>query len=176
MPSDLCAQGFVERQDLLEVADPVEIFPEAIVELPGGSFTYHVTEAMFIDFYTRRDRSRSVNGQYSMFTIGAPYGLPSEPSTLCTGHVEFKPTYVEYPGASFTVVTGMNSQGSIVGFYDDSTGQHGFVRDGSGYRSLDYPGDIGSVALKINDSGTIVGYFVDSSGSLHGFSYKYGRV
>lgn len=162
--------------DLLEVADPVEIFPEASVALPGGAFTYHVTEAMFIDFYTRRDRPRSVNGQYSMFTIGAPYGLASEPSSPCTGHVALKTfTYVEYPGASFTAVTGINSQGDLVGYYYQDNVAHAFLRDRSGFRNLDSPGDLGTVAIKISDAGTIVGYFYDSSGLLHGFWYFNGR-
>jgi probable HAF family extracellular repeat protein len=172
-PIDRCDSGFTG--DLLEVADPVEIFAESSVALPGGGLTYHVTEAMFIDFYTRRDRSRSVNGQYSMFNIGAPFGLPSEPSTLCTGHVEFDPTFVEFPGATFTGVTGINSRGSIVGFYSDASGTHAFVRDHSGFQTLDRPGDLESAAYKINDSGVIVGYFVDSSNHLHGFSYQNGE-
>jgi probable HAF family extracellular repeat protein len=172
-PISRCDSSFV--RDLMEVADPVEIFQEASVALPGGAFTYHVTEAMFVDFYTRRDRSRSVNGQYSMFTIGAPYGLPSEPSSPCTGHVEFKSTYVEFPGASFTAVTGMNSQGELVGYYFKDGRAHAFLRDGSELRALDIPGDLGSAAWNINDAGMIVGYFYDSSGQLHGFSYYNGR-
>ena len=61
--------------DLLETADPVEILTEANVSLPGTTFTYHVTEGMFIDFYTRASHSRSINGQYSFFEIGGQYGV-----------------------------------------------------------------------------------------------------
>jgi hypothetical protein len=46
-PVKRCDSSFVN--DLLEVADSAEIFDEATVSLPGGSFTYHVTEAEFID-------------------------------------------------------------------------------------------------------------------------------
>ena len=86
-----CDSGFVS--DLLEAADPAEVYiPDSDVALPGGAYTYHVTEALFIDFYTRSNRSRSYNGQYSFFEIGSPYGLLAEPSAPCTGHVQFTPT------------------------------------------------------------------------------------
>ena len=126
--------------DLLEVGDPVEIFFQSIVELPGGPFTYHVTEAVFVDFFTRHIRSRSVNGQYSMFTIGAPFGLPSDPSTLCTGHVEFGKEVLSIPGATFSTIAGVNNFGAAVGYYADATGIHGFTWQGSNLSKLDFPG------------------------------------
>lgn len=171
---DRCDSTYVAG-DAMEVADPVEMFVESAVALPTSTFTYHVTEAMFIDFFTRRDRSRSVNGQYSMFTFGAPYGLPSEPSAPCTGHVEYEASYVEYPGAYFTDVNGINSQGWIVGGYWDLAGGHAFVRDDSGFRTLDPPGAQWARAFKINNSGAIVGNYIDAFGFMHGFSYHNGR-
>jgi probable HAF family extracellular repeat protein len=161
--------------DLLEVADPVSIFEESSVALPGGSFTYHVTEAMFIDFYTRSTRSRSYNGQYNFFEIGAPFGLLTGPSAVCTGHVEFTPTFVDFPGATFTTVAGINNAAEAVGFYNDTAGrQHGFFFNGSKYSTLDFPGALFTDAYKINDGGMIVGTFADASGALHGFSYTGG--
>jgi hypothetical protein len=160
--------------DLLEVADPVEIFVEASVPLPTGSFTYHVTEAMFIDFFTRASRSRSVNGQYSFFEIGTPYGLMTGPSSPCTGHIEFKPTFIEFPGASFTAVTGINNRGDVTGFYNDAAGQHGFVLTSGRFSTLDFPGGVVTDPYKINDSGMVVGAFTDAFGLTHGFSYSHG--
>jgi hypothetical protein len=158
--------------DLLEVADPVAIFVESSVALPGGTFTYHVTEAMFIDFYTRSTRSRSYNGQYSFFEIGAPFGLLTGPSAVCTGHVEFTPTFVDFPGAIFTVVRGINNKNVAVGYYfDGAFQQHGFIFDGSKYLTLDYPDSLATFAEKVNDTGVMVGTFADASGGLHGFSY-----
>jgi probable HAF family extracellular repeat protein len=161
--------------DLLEVADPVAIFVESSVALPGGTFTYHVTEAMFIDFYSRSIRSRSYNGQYSFFEIGAPFGLLTGPSAVCAGHVEFTPTLVDFPGATFTTVTGINNAAGAVGFYNDTGGmEHGFFFNGSKYSTLDFPGALFTDPFKINDAGMIVGTFADASGGLHGFSYTDG--
>jgi uncharacterized membrane protein len=176
-PISRCDSGFV--RDLLEVGDPVEIFQEAEVPLPGGSYTYHVTEAMFIDFFTRRAHSRSVNGQYSMFEIGAPFGLPTTPSTSCTGHLELDITKVEeinYPGATATHPFGINNRSEVTGYYRDADGNfHGFTHDRSGYTRLDYPGASATVANKINDAGIVVGYFIGSDGFPHGFMYKNRR-
>jgi len=179
-PVALCDSGFSGllsgTRDLLEVADVFEIFTESNVALPAPSFTYHVVEAAFIDFFTRASRSRSYNGQYSFFEIGLPFGLPTLPSSACTGHVEYTPTFVDFPGATFTTVSGLNSHGTAVGYYSDAAGaQHGFVFSGSKYSSLDYPGSLQTVASKINDTGTIVGTFVDGSFGTHGFSYANGK-
>ncbi len=72
-------------RDLLEVADPIEFFFDGDISIPAPTYTYHVTEAMFIDFYTRSSRSRSYNGQYSFFEIGIPYGVMMEPSSPVYG-------------------------------------------------------------------------------------------
>ncbi|HEY7002435.1 MAG TPA: hypothetical protein VH330_11915 [Candidatus Udaeobacter sp.] len=174
-PDVRCDSGNVTR-DLLEVADPMEFYFESDVALPSATYAYHVTEVVFIDFFTRAHRSRSYNGQYSLFEIGLPFGNVTQPSAPCTGHVEFTPTYVDFPGATLTVVTGMNNPGLAVGFYDDSAGaEHGFTFDGRHYSRLDYPGSILTDALKINDAGMIVGTFVDASGGEHGFSYRRGQ-
>jgi len=170
-----CDSSFVA--DRMEVGDVVEIFGDSEITLPAPSYSYHVTEAVFIDYFARASRSRSYNGQYSFFEFGVPYwGGVTPPSPVCTGHVEFTPTYVDFPGATFTVVTGLNSSGLATGFYNDTAGaQHGFTFDGSNYSTLDYPGSLLTDALKINDAGMIVGEFVDSSAATHGFSYRSGQ-
>jgi len=173
-PGARCDSTVFYFYDLLETADPVEIFADSSVPLSTGSFTYHVTEAMFIDFFTRASRSRSVNGQYSFFEIGAPYGLQTGPSSPCTGHLEYKPTFIEFPGASFTTVTGINNRGDATGFYNDTNGQHGFVLTGKRFSTLDFPGSQATDPYKINDLGMIVGAFQDGAGLVHGFSYAKG--
>lgn len=175
-PADVRCDSFslTGGRDLLEVADPIEFFFDGDIEIPGAAYSYHVTEAMFIDFFTRSSRSRSYNGQYSFFEIGIPYGVMMEPSSPCTGHVEFTPTYVDFPGAISTVVNGINNLGSATGYYRDAARKaHGFVFTGSKYSTLDYPGAHFTEPYKINDSGMIAGTFADASG-VHGFSYQSG--
>jgi probable HAF family extracellular repeat protein len=174
-PPVRCDSTVIVR-DLLEVGDAVEFFVDSQITLPAPSYSYHVTEGVFIDFFTRSSRSRSYNGQYSFFEMGLPYGIVTPPSAPCTGHVEFTPTYVDFPGATFTFVTGINIPGLAVGFYDDSAGaEHGFTFDGLNYSTLDYPGSLLTQALRINNAGTVVGLFVDASGGTHGFSYQRGQ-
>lgn len=174
-PRERCDSGWIIR-GLLEVGDPVAFFTDAVVALPSSGFTYHVTEAMFIDFFTRSARSRSVNGQYSMFTMGAPFGLPSEPSTQCIGSVQAAEQYIDFPGSIRTEARGINNHNEVVGFYvDQRPSYRGFVWANGSFSALDFPGAIGTVPSKINDSGEVVGYFFDTSGTPHGFSYTKGR-
>lgn len=175
LPASARCDSTLGTRDLLEVGDVVEAFVQSDVSLPTPSYRYHVTEAAFIDFFTRLSRSRSYNGQYSFFEIGLPYGNITPPSPECTGHVEFTSTYIDFPGATFTAVTGINNAGLAVGFYDDIAGaQHGFIFDGTNYSTLDYPGSLLTDPFKINSAGTIVGTFVDGSFGVHGFSYRDG--
>ena len=171
-----CDSTFI-ADDLLEVGDVVEEFLNSDIILPTPSYRYHVTEGAFIDFFTRSSRSRSYNGQYSFFEFGLFFfNSVTLPSAQCTGHVEFNPTFVDFPGAAFTVVAATNSHGLATGFYNDTAGhQHGFLFDGSKYSALDYPGSLLTDALKINDAGIVVGTFVDGPGGTHGFSYNKGR-
>lgn len=163
--------------DLLETADPVQNLTESTVELSGGSFSYHVTEGMFIDFYTRSNHSRSVNGQYSFFEIGEQYGLQTEPSGPCTGHVELNNEQLFYiAGSNFTEAFGINNNDMIVGIYADAAGTiHGYVATPTTSQAIDYPGAIETQPSKINDSGLVVGYYFDAAGIPHGFSFKDGQ-
>jgi len=65
---------------------------------------------------------------------------------------------------------GINDMGQIVGFYQDGTGFHGFLRSSSGtFVTLDDPSATrGTVASGINDIGQIVGNYSDANGT-HGF-------
>jgi probable HAF family extracellular repeat protein len=95
-----------------------------------------------------------------------------------------KPTEVEagwvfktfdVPGVSYTVGTGINNAGQVVGFFDDATGTHGFLKAGGTFSTLDvpFPGSDVTRAWGINNAGQIVGTFSDATGR-HGF-LKTGR-
>lgn len=65
------------------------------------------------------------------------------------------------------------SGNNIVGEYSDSSGIHGFLYDGSTYKTLNVPGANATVCEGI-DSGNIVGYYSQLQGSTdyyHGFLY-----
>jgi probable HAF family extracellular repeat protein len=170
-PSPRCASSFI---DALEVADPVEFHRESEILLPTSSFTYHVTDAVFLDFFTRNSRSQSINGQYDLFNIHLQDGRQVSPTADCVGDVHLTPQLIDVPGSNFTEALGINNHGDVVGAYGDSQNQqHGFVMQNGTIRTLDPPGSFGTLASKINDAGAIVGSFFDGT-TVHGFLYKNG--
>jgi probable HAF family extracellular repeat protein len=75
------------------------------------------------------------------------------------------------PNAKFTVVTGINDQGQIVGIQDN----HGFLFDKG--RSISLPGVAGAQDIypqSINNQGQIVGFSYNNRNIASGFSYYNG--
>jgi len=69
-------------------------------------------------------------------------------------------TEFDVPGATLTNAQGINHQGDIVGTFVDVAGQqHGFLRSGGQYRTIDYPNGHAILARGINDAGDIVGTY-----------------
>jgi probable HAF family extracellular repeat protein len=79
------------------------------------------------------------------------------------------------PNALNTSASGINDNGMIVGYYEDTAGLHGFVLSGEDYTALDVPfvGASNTIALGINNRGRIVGTYQTSTG-IHGFTYDNG--
>ena len=79
-------------------------------------------------------------------------------------------TTIDPPGAVVTAALGISPSGQIVGFYSDSTGEHGFLYDRGVFTPIDVPGASDTRAVGINPSGQIVGYYRDSfAGAPRGF-------
>jgi hypothetical protein len=65
---------------------------------------------------------------------------------------------VNFPGSSLTVAEAINNSGTLVGFYDDASGNtHGFSLAGGVYSTLDFTGADATFAKDINGSGMVVG-------------------
>jgi len=166
-PYPHCLSAYVS--DSLEVADVLEFFFESDVPVNTGLTTYHLADAVFLDYFTRTTPSRSANGQYSFFNF------TNAPSSSCAGHVEVDMKVVEYPNARITRPLGINNIGWIVGdFRDSSNRRHGFVYDGRSFTQLDYPSAASTLAYKINAKGQIAGFYFDTAGFPHGFTYVSG--
>ncbi len=176
-PTRARCDSYFKANDGIEVADPFEsVGPVAYPPVTVNGFTYHLAEGAFIDFFTRNNRSRSVNGQYSFFEIGRPYGFDTPPSADCVSSLHTDNQFFTVPGSIRTFARGMNNTGSVVGYYVDAASVlHGFKKDRSGYSNIDFPGADLTVPRDINDVGTIVGYYIGSDNISHGFSYKNGR-
>jgi len=85
---------------------------------------------------------------------------------------------IDYPGAGWTVIFGINNSGQFVGAYgasDAPPGRHGFLFAGGGFSSLDVPGSSDTLARGVNNRGQIVGEYLGTDGSRHGFRLSGGN-
>jgi uncharacterized membrane protein len=76
------------------------------------------------------------------------------------------------PGATVTLVFGLNGHGEVVGTDDTIPGRHAFLLNHGSYSSLDSAGILGthtSFARGIDDSGNVVGGYIGDDGNEHGF-------
>jgi uncharacterized membrane protein len=82
---------------------------------------------------------------------------------------------IDYPGATFTAVNGINSLGDMVGRYiDAANARRGFLLDHHGaFTSLDFPGGVSTSAVGINALGDVAGEYSDGSRN-HGFMLRSG--
>ncbi|MBV8149841.1 MAG: hypothetical protein JO092_12165, partial [Candidatus Eremiobacteraeota bacterium] len=103
-------------------------------------------------------------------------GASSEPSVGYIvrkfGNAHYKRE--KYPGAVDTVVTAVNNQNVIAGYYRaDSGGTFGFAEAGGIWSSYKDPHTKGTYnatkLLGLSDSGLAVGYYPDAQGNDHGF-------
>ncbi|MGQ0760937.1 MAG: hypothetical protein ACT4OT_02790 [Acidobacteriota bacterium] len=170
--------------DKLEVRKPLWQFYEVGVPVNTDAGTYHVADAVFLDYFTRASPSRSAGGRYIFWQYqyddpspDPPFELPNLPSSSCVGHVEVEFTQFEFPGAISTTARGINNRGLIVGTFDSESDnghgfRHGFIYDGANFTQLDHPNAVyGTVASGLNDAGRIVGWYWDRYGYPHGFLY-----
>ncbi|WP_180538960.1 hypothetical protein [Nevskia soli] len=83
---------------------------------------------------------------------------------------------IEYPGSSPTIVTGVNSTGEIVGYYQANTGpvpeNFGFTYLNGTYSQIPAPETETRVG-QINESGTIVGSFENGSFLFNDGHFEY---
>jgi PEP-CTERM motif len=95
-------------------------------------------------------------------------------------------TFLTPPGAINSIAVGINDSGQIVGTYETSSGNYGYLYSGGTYSTLSVPGAtqspgtvfyyasmIGTNAAGINDDGEIVGEWSGPSGEA-GFTYSGG--
>lgn len=98
--------------------------------------------------------------------------------TSSSGNFYFKGTLnhlLNVPGATDSIIEGINGSGQMVGNYVDSNGiSHGFSYDGKSITSVDVPGSTFTDAVDLNDAGVIVGQYIDTNSVGHGFQYKEG--
>jgi uncharacterized membrane protein len=81
------------------------------------------------------------------------------------------------PGATQTVVRGINDSGMITGFYSVPFRDGiGFLFDGQNFTDVDFPGYLVTVANGIDNAGDVVGWYGNggSNPDFHGFKWSNG--
>ena len=94
---------------------------------------------------------------------------------LIGGSAHAQVVSINYPGATATLLNGINNKGEAVGSYNDVLGRsHGFLYSNGVYSTLDYPGASSTSLHGINDDGVIVGIYSLPSdiGGCHGLRYS----
>jgi uncharacterized membrane protein len=87
---------------------------------------------------------------------------------------------IDFPGAMFTLASGINASGDIVGNYalpgDNAPCGHGFLLRRATFTTIDVDiaSSICTVAIDINSTGSIVGFYGDSHFVFHGFLLSNG--
>ncbi len=111
-------------------------------------------------------------------TIVGCYGLPSvEYGPGCEHGFVLEsggtPQTLDYPGACYTIPTGINDAGQIAGYWYDAncSTTHGFVYSGGTFTSFDYPGATSTFVSGINGDGQIAGDFYPTSCCVTAFIY-----
>jgi hypothetical protein len=95
--------------------------------------------------------------------------------TIGGGGYVFKP--VQVPGASATVVNGLNDNGQTVGSFTDASGQmEGFVDTNGSFAAVNISGAVGTSVTGITDFGQFAGYSVAASGNVSGFVNSMGTL
>lgn len=112
--------------------------------------------------------------QYNGTTVVGLYLNTSTGSSM--GYLYTNGTFTDIPGPAGAVTSGaygINDKGVITGYFTDSSGAtHGFLLQGTTYKTIDVPGAVYSSANDINNEGYIVFAWADSSGYYQGSVYN----
>jgi probable HAF family extracellular repeat protein len=102
--------------------------------------------------------------------------LLAAPFSTQAATYRFRTIDVPFSGAADSSAAGINDSGQIVGYYYDSSSEHGFLDENGTFTSIDDPnakpdpnGWSDTRAYGINDSGQIVGHYYDANGHTHAF-------
>src|SRR5262245_43444779 len=83
-------------------------------------------------------------------------------------------TTLDPPTSTFTLPSGINDAGQIVGSFTVGTIFHGFLYAGDSFTQIDVPGEFATEAHGINNLGQIVGNATSGPSVDHGFLYTGG--
>jgi probable HAF family extracellular repeat protein len=79
------------------------------------------------------------------------------------------------PGATATYLTGIATDGTIVGSFQDAKGSHGLIYAGGKFKVVDKAGSLYTAFNNINDKGVIVGTGTNAKEEVEAFTYANGK-
>ena len=109
--------------------------------------------------------------------IVGSYESPDSPHgfILSKGQV----TTLDYPGADYTELTGINDNGVIVGHFNTGgADDHGFIDRNGAITTLNFPGEVGfggTTLSDISDNGQIIGFVWTGSDTRQAFVFTNGQ-
>jgi hypothetical protein len=160
------AEPGVCNNPTVEVGDPLEYIAPGL-EIGG----YRFPDVALLPWYTGSQVLQSVNHQYSLF------GTLTSPSSVCPNYSNFGQATLGIVGADATVLTGINNQHQVVGYFTVGNGLVSFILSnvdpiaGTAITGspVSFPGSLVTYAQGLNDAGNVVGIYLDSQQQVHGF-------
>ena len=136
---------------LVEIADPLEVIAPG-VDVAG----YRFPDVALLPSFTGGDVLRSVDHQYSLF------GTLTSRSSVCPNFVNFQGVTIGFTGADTTVLTGVNNQHQVVGFFTVGGGVGSFMLSNvdpiagtaTTFSSVLVPGSFGTFAHRAGRQGS----------------------
>lgn len=108
-------------------------------------------------------------------------GHPNQGYTVASPYTTF--ANENFPGSVQTQVTGLNNNGTTVGFWSDTNkgvgldNNFGFVNVGNVFTNVNNPNTattspVFNQLLGVNDNNSAVGFYTDAAGVTHGYTYN----
>ena len=158
--TDLLPLGINDYGNVVGLLDGLAGGTFGFVRYNDGTWKVYQAHPPYATWFSGRNDSGVTVGAYDSPT--GTHGLVLYQGVLRT---------VDYPGAAYTALTGINRYGTIVGYHVDAHGNsHGFKLQNGQFYSINYPGALSTTPQGISDLGTIVGlYQLTSGGNPHAF-------
>jgi hypothetical protein len=143
---------------------------------PWHSFIYKDGTFTEFDFPGWESDSRAINSAGDIVGVYNESGLLPTHGFTRTGEDTY--ATLDYPGALYTFLWGINNSGLITGSYiannDPTNAYHGFMYSSGTFTRIDYPGATATKIFGLNNLGDIVG--AHSQGSIsHAFVFSQAR-
>ena len=161
--------------DLLEVGDPLT-FLGSVYNVQTSSVNYVLPEVAFLPWFSRTQRSLSVNGWYTSLDSFTSHSEPC-PAFPVDPNPDFSEILPYFAPNNDLYFNGVNNKNQIVTYVSSSQGAGSFVGEVNPTdlsfnftEAIQVPwSPFATFAIGIDDTGKVVGVYLDQAQSEHGF-------